>query len=73
MSLPRLYTVAQVAEYLDCDTSTVYRAIGDGRLRSACIGAKGTRRVTEPALLEFLGEAIDPDPTPAHGAERVSA
>lgn len=56
MTLPRLYTVSEVASYLGVAVDTVYRAITDGRLRAARIGRKEVYRVTERALLEFLGE-----------------
>lgn len=55
--LPKLYSVGEVAEYLGCASSTVYDAVDDGRLRCVRVGAKRTIRITEPALLEFIGEA----------------
>lgn len=70
MSLPTLYTVAETAAYLGVVQSTVYRAIADGRLRTVSVGRQSAIRITERALLEFLGEAVDSDPTPAHGIKR---
>lgn len=60
MSLPTIYSVAAAAEYLDVDDSTVYRAIERGDLRASRIGAKRVLRITETALLEFLGEQVAP-------------
>lgn len=52
--LPRIFTVAEVAEYLGCDPSTVYRAIGRTELRSIRVGQRKGLRVTEDALRAYL-------------------
>ena len=51
---PKLYTVLQVAEYLNVSPGTVYTLIGRGALRSIKVGRK--RRVTETALIEFTND-----------------
>ena len=59
MTLPRLYTVAEIADWASCDDSTVYRAIERGDLPHVRFGAKSVIRVPEPALLAWLGvEAV---------------
>lgn len=70
MSLPVIYTIPEAAKYLGVGTSTVQRAIEDGRLRASTVGRRNAVRITERALLEFLGEAVDSDPTPPRGIER---
>lgn len=49
--MPKLYTVPQVAEYLNVSPGTVYNLIGQGVLRSIKVGRK--RRITEMALIDF--------------------
>lgn len=53
--LPKLYSVAEVADYLDCGESTVYRLIAAKRLAAVQVGMKKVLRITEPALAEYLG------------------
>lgn len=71
MTLPTLYTVAEIAEWAGCATSTVYGAINRGELVAKPVGRKHSLRVTEAAARSWMG--IDSDPTPAHGIERRSA
>lgn len=73
MSLPVLYTVEEIAEHARCSRSTVYDAINRGVLRAVRIGAKQTIRVTETAVLEWLGEPTEADPTPPFGTARPVA
>lgn len=61
MTLPRIYTAAEVAEVLGCDTSTVYRMLDDGRIAYFTVGVgtrrRGCVRVTEDALRAYMGVA----------------
>ena len=59
MTLPKLYTVAELAEYVGCGLTTIYAAINRGELRAKRIGAKQTMRITETAVLEWLGEPTE--------------
>lgn len=52
--LPKIFTVAEAAEYLRCDNSSVYRMINGGRLRSIRVGRKKGLRITEDALRAYL-------------------
>lgn len=65
MTLPKLYTVDDVAEYVGCSPSTIYAAITRGQLRACTVGAKQTKRITETAILEWLGEPTEVDPAVA--------
>lgn len=49
----RRYTVAQVAERLNCSRSWVYRLIEDGRLKGLRIGNRKGIQITEKSLLEY--------------------
>jgi excisionase family DNA binding protein len=55
--LPKVFTVAEVADQLGCGDSTVYRMIDAGTLRAIRIGS-GTKRpglrITEDALRAYL-------------------
>lgn len=55
--LPQIFTVEDVAEYLGCDRSTVYRLVDADELRSIRVGVGRKRpgiRITEDALRTYL-------------------
>ncbi len=55
--LPKIFTVAEIAAYLSCDGSTVYRLIDAGSLRAVRVGVGRKRpgiRITEDALRSYL-------------------
>lgn len=54
MSLEKLYTLEEVAEYLNVSTATVYRYIKDNKLQS--VKKLGKKRVTETNLNKFVNE-----------------
>ena len=57
-----MFTVKQAAKRLNCSPSLVYELCAKGRIRHARIGfRRGTIRITEEAITEFLEEAeVDP-------------
>lgn len=55
MTLPRLYTVAEVAAWAHVDDSTIYRAIERGDLPHVRFGKASCIRIPEPTLLAWLG------------------
>jgi excisionase family DNA binding protein len=48
------YTVAAVAEIMDCSPNSVYRLIDAGTLKAYGIG-KGGKRIFGQVLLEYMG------------------
>ena len=64
--MERLWTQAEVAEYLRCSEKFVQKEIRDGNLKAKSIA--GGRRISEDALREYL-DARDADgPSPSHSA-----
>lgn len=53
----RRFTVAQVAERLNCSRSWVYRLVEDGRLKGLRIGNRKGIQITEKSLAEYAREA----------------
>ncbi len=56
METEALLTVQQVMERLQIADETVYRYIRQGKLKAIRVG--GLWRVSEKALLEFLGQEV---------------
>lgn len=52
--LPQIFTVSEVAEYLGCAASTVYRLVDDKALHAVRVGRKRSIRITEDALRDYL-------------------
>ena len=53
-----MFTVKQAARRLNCSPSLVYDLCAKGRIRHARIGIRrGTIRITEEAIADFLKEA----------------
>ena len=55
----RLYTIAEVAEYLNVSKRTVQRLIAGGKLHASTVG--GLKRITPNALTSFLSEGANYD------------
>ncbi len=62
------YTPREVAAILGVSVRTVYRLIGDGRLRAKRVGQRNTR-VYGADLARFLGIPVDDVPERREGEE----
>ena len=52
-----VYTVQQIADFLQVSTKTVYKLIHDGEI--AAIWVRGQIRITEHSLFRYLKEGIN--------------
>jgi excisionase family DNA binding protein len=60
----RVYRVKRIAGLLDVHASTIYRAIGDGRLYAVRVGGRrGGLRVPHRAYLDFLKDSGTTQPS----------
>jgi len=59
----QLLTVEELADYVRCSTSSIYRWIQDGRLASARVGRRHLFRATDvEQLLGYMPEPPEPGP-----------
>lgn len=58
-TITKLYTVKQVADVLGVSTNTLYKYLGEGKIKSLRFSKRGRFRISETELTRLLGTEED--------------